>query len=138
MCMPGHDDAGHRPGIGRNVHLPFATVLERVEEELKKEGFGVLTRIDLRATLAEKVGARLRPFVILGACNPGLAHRALGVEPGVGLLLPCNVVVREIGPRAVRVEAVNPHALMGLFPDVRLDPIAEEATDRLARVVNAL
>lgn len=132
------NDTVDRGGIGKNVHLPFATVLERVEDELKREGFGVLTRIDVRATLKEKLGVDMPRFVILGACNPSLAHAALTVEPQVGLLLPCNVVVRETGMRTVRVEAVNAHSLLGFFSEARLVPIAEEVTARLTRVVNAL
>jgi uncharacterized protein (DUF302 family) len=134
----GRNDTGDHGRIGKNVHLPFATVLERVENELKREGFGVLTRIDVRATLKEKLGVDLPRFMILGACNPSLAHAALTVEPQVGLLLPCNVVVRETGSRTVRVEAVNARSLLGFFSEARLVPIAEEVTTRLTRVVNAL
>jgi uncharacterized protein (DUF302 family) len=134
----GRNDVGEHAGIGKNVHLPFATTVERVEDELKREGFGVLTRIDVRATLREKLGVDIPRFVILGACNPSLAHAALTVEPRVGLLLPCNVVVRETGMRTVRVEAVNAKSLLGFFSEAKLEPIAEEVTARLSRVVNVL
>ncbi len=127
-----------KPGVGRTVSLPFGTVLDRVTDELRKEGFGVLTRVDVKATLKEKLGQEMAPFVILGACNPGLAHRALAIEPEVGLMLPCNVVVREVADGQVRVEAVNALAMMSLFPNVGLSAIATEVNARLTRVVNAV
>ena len=127
-----------RPGIGRIVEIPFPAVLDRVGEALKKEGFGILTRIDVKATMKEKLGLEIPPFVILGACNPPLAHQALSLEPEVGLLLPCNVVVRELSRGKVRVEAINALAMMGLFPDAGLIPVATEVNARLTRVVNAI
>lgn len=126
------------PGIGRTVSLPFATVLDRVTDELRKEGFGVLTRVDVKATLKEKLGREMAPFVILGACNPTLAHQALELEPEIGLMLPCNVVVRELAGGQVRVEAVNALAMMSLFPKADLGAIATDVNARLTRVVNAV
>lgn len=136
MTIKSH--TGFAPGIGKTVEMPFETALERAREALQREGFGVLTRIDVQATLKEKLGAEVPPFVILGACNPPLAHRALEIEPQVGLLLPCNVVVRDLGGGKVRVEAINALAMMSLFPVAGLEPVARQVNERLSRVVAAL
>jgi uncharacterized protein (DUF302 family) len=124
-------------GIGRTVNLPFDAALQRIEQALQKEGFGVLTRIDVKETLKKKLGVERAPFVILGACNPQLAHRAIEIEPQIGLLLPCNVVVRELAPGRTRVEAVNPDAMMEMFPDADLESVAHEALERLTRAVDS-
>ena len=124
-------------GIGRTVGVPFRAAVERIERALAQQGFGVLTRIDVQETLKQKLGVDQPPFVILGACNPVLAHQALGLEPEVGLLLPCNVVVREVGPGKTRVEAINPKTLMSLFPDAGLDEVAAEAARRLSRAIES-
>jgi uncharacterized protein (DUF302 family) len=124
-------------GIGRTVDVPFKVALERIEQTLSQQGFGVLTRIDVKETLKQKLGVDQSPFVILGACNPALAHRALVLEPEVGLLLPCNVVVREVGPGKTRVEAINPSSMMSLFPDAGLDEVAAEAARRLSRAIES-
>ncbi len=125
-------------GVGKVVQMSFDQALERAQEALKKEGFGILTRIDVKATMKEKLGIEFTPFVILGACNPPLAHRALTAEPEVGLMLPCNVVVREVGAGKVRVEAVNARAMASLFPGAALDEISSEVNDRLTRVIESL
>jgi len=127
-----------KAGIGRTIHLPFATAIERIGEALSKEGFGVLCRIDVQATMKEKLGVEVAPWVIFGACNPSLAHRALTLEPAVALMLPCNVVVRDLGGGRVRIEAVDALAMMNLFPRSDLVPVATEVNERLARVVNSL
>ena len=125
-------------GMGKDVQMPFETVLERTQEALKKEGFGVLTRIDVKATMKEKLGVDFTPFVILGACNPPLAHKALTLEPEIGLMLPCNVVVRDVGAGKVRVEAVNARAMAGLFPGAGLEEVSNEVNERLARVIESI
>jgi uncharacterized protein (DUF302 family) len=125
-------------GIGKIVQMPFDQALEKAQEALKKEGFGVLTRIDVKATLKEKLGIDFTPFVILGACNPPLAHRALTLEPEIGLMLPCNMVVREVGAGRVRVEAVNAQAMASLFPGAELEEVAGEVNQRLTRVIDSL
>jgi uncharacterized protein (DUF302 family) len=122
-------------GIGRTVDLSYEDALARVEEALRREGFGVLTRIDVKATMKEKLGADLAPFVILGACNPPLAHRAISAVPEVGLMLPCNVVVRQLAPGRTRVEAINADAMAALFPNEELSAVAGDVGDRLARVI---
>lgn len=109
----------------------------RVEAALKAEGFGVLTVIDVQATLKAKLGVERPPFVILGACNPPLAHRALEADPSVGALLPCNVVLREDGPETI-VEAMDPLAVLGIVQEPAIRSIAEEAKARLERAITAL
>lgn len=122
-------------GIGKTVDLSYEDALARVEEALKGEGFGVLTRIDVKATMKEKLGAEIAPYVILGACNPPLAHRALTIEPEIGLMLPCNVVVRQLGPGRTRVEAINAAAMAAMFPKADLSAVAGDVGERLARVI---
>jgi uncharacterized protein (DUF302 family) len=126
-------------GYGRTVLLdePVSEVIPRVKEALKAQGFGVLTEIDVQATLREKIGAETEPYVILGACNPRLAHRALELEPDVGLLLPCNVVVRTHEGRTV-VSALDPGVIADLADHPDLKPIAEEATRLLDAALESL
>lgn len=126
-----------RYGFGTSLGLPYAAAVARVKEALQAEGFGVLTEIDVRVTLREKLGAEMEPYLILGACNPHLAHRALALEPSIGLLLPCNVVVRAEGAGS-RVEIADPQALLGIVGDERVNDVAAEARQRLERVLGAL
>jgi uncharacterized protein (DUF302 family) len=119
---------------GRDVREPFDTVLARVREALKAEGFGVMAEIDVQATLKEKLGVERGRYVIVGACNPPLAHQALSAEPDLGLLLPCNLVVYENGP-TTRVAAVNAGAMLGVVGNPALDAIAGEVQARLTRVL---
>jgi len=121
----------------RTVDGDFDDVIERVRTALAAEGFGVLTVIDVKATLKEKIDADVDPYVILGACNPTLAHQGLGVEPDLGVLLPCNVVVRQEGD-SVRVAAMEPNAALGIAGNDQLAPLAAEAHDRLARAMEAI
>jgi uncharacterized protein (DUF302 family) len=120
-------------GFGVKVTLPYEQAVQRTTELLKEEGFGVLTRIDVQQTLKEKLGAEFRRYVILGACNPPLAHRAFQVELNIGLLLPCNVAVYEDEGGSV-VAFMDPAAAMGFVGNDALQPIAEEARTRLLRV----
>jgi uncharacterized protein (DUF302 family) len=110
----------NRYSFGRNVSLPFDLAVQRVTEELAKVGFGVLTDIDVQATMKKKLGLEMPPYRILGACNPGFASRAIAAEPAIGALLPCNVVVRTLPDNEVRIEAMDPQAVMQLVdhPDV--------------------
>ena len=124
-------------GFGTTLHVSYEEAIPRVKEALKAEGFGVLTEIDVRQTLREKLGAEMEPYLILGACNPVLAHRALEQEPEIGLLLPCNVVVRAISD-GCRVEVADPKAMLGIVGNEQLDAIAEEAKQRLQRAVATL
>jgi uncharacterized protein (DUF302 family) len=119
---------------------PYEVAVEKVIEALKVEGFGVLTRIDVKATLKEKLDADFRPYVILGACNPPLAQRALLSDPLVGLLLPCNVTVEETADGSL-VSIINPEAMLGVEPlstNEQIGEVASEARTRLERVVAAL
>jgi len=116
----------------------FAAVVSRVTEELKKEGFGVLTDIDVQATLKAKLGADMRPYRILGACNPTLAHQAIELEPDIGLLLPCNVVVREQDDGKINVGFMDPKSVLGLVQRKELETLGAEVRGRLERVSNAL
>jgi uncharacterized protein (DUF302 family) len=124
-------------GFGTTLDVSYEEAIPLVKEALKAEGFGVLTEIDVTRTLKEKLGAEMAPYSIFGACNPPLAHRALTTEPDIGLLLPCNVVVRAEGDRA-RVEVADPVAMLGIVGNAELDAVAAEAKQRLQRVVAAL
>jgi len=125
-------------GFGKTVNLGFDTALLRVTEELQKEGFGVLTEIDVKATMKKKLNADMPPYRILGACNPQLAHRALTVEPQIGLLLPCNVVVRQDEAGKVHVEFMDPNAVLELVNRPEVTQLAGEVRLRLTRVMAAL
>jgi uncharacterized protein (DUF302 family) len=117
--------------------VPYEEAILRVKDALKAEGFGVLTEIDVRRTLKEKIDAEMEPYSILGACNPQLAHRALTTEPEIGLLLPCNVVVRAEGGGSC-VEIADPKVMLGIVSNDALDAIADEAKQRLERALAAL
>lgn len=124
-------------GFGTRVRLSFEDAVARVKAELGKEGFGVLSEIDVAATLKQKLGVDMPRYVILGACNPPLAYQAIGAEPEIGLLLPCNVVVREEGEGSV-VSALDPEAALGLASNASLRPLALEVKTRIERVVEAV
>jgi uncharacterized protein (DUF302 family) len=126
--------------IGLKIYLQmdFETVQRRIVEALKTEGFGVLTEIDVKDTLKKKLDVDFRPYKILGACNPSLAHRALTAAPEVGLLLPCNVTLAQMDDGRVQVAIVDPLAMMSVIPGEPLQLIAEEARERLNRVISIL
>ena len=124
-------------GVGRYLDEPYEAALPRVIEALKTEGFGVITEIDVKKTMKEKLDVDVRPHTILGACNPKLAHAALEVEPDLGVLLPCNVVVYATD-EGTRVTAVNAGAMLGMVGNERLAPIADEVQARLDRVLASL
>lgn len=121
-------------GFGTTLEVPVEQAIERVTAALKDEGFGVLTTIDVQQTLKQKLGVDGDPYVILGACNPHLAHQALTAVPDVGLLLPCNVVVRA-ADGATRVEIADPIAMLGIVRQPALDQLAQDARVRLQRVL---
>ncbi|MFE7639496.1 DUF302 domain-containing protein [Kitasatospora sp. NPDC057518] len=125
-------------GLGVRLDRPFAQAVEAVTAALKEQGFGVLTTIDVRATLREKIGAEVEDYLILGACNPALAHRALQADRRIGLLLPCNVVVRTDGDATV-VEAVDPQTMVALAGSGGgLGEVADEAAQRLNAALDTL
>lgn len=123
-------------GIRKRIALPYETVLARVPDALRSEGFGVLTEIDVRETLRTKLGVEFRPYKILGACNPALAHRALEADLDAGVMLPCNVIVYADGPDTM-VIAVDPMQTIATKSDA-LRPIAEQVRDKLSRVLDQL
>jgi uncharacterized protein (DUF302 family) len=124
------------PGITKTVQRGYDEVLEKLPEALKSEGFGILTQIDLQETLKAKLGVEFRRYKILGACNPTYAHQALQADLGAGVMLPCNVLVYEDGPRTV-VTAVDPMATFAA-EHAALKPIAQQVRDKLARVIEKL
>jgi len=123
--------------FGTSVQMSVAEARPLVEAALKVEGFGILTEIDVAATMKAKLGVESLPYLILGACNPPLAHRALAAEPSAGALLPCNIVLRERDGRTI-VEAMDPGAILGVVESAAIEPIAREARDRLLRVIASL
>ncbi|HEU4540508.1 MAG TPA: DUF302 domain-containing protein [Jiangellaceae bacterium] len=124
-------------GMTVRLHAPFAESTERVRAALQEQGFGVLTEIDVQATLRSKLGAEIEDYLILGACNPQLANRALDVDRQIGLLLPCNVVVRTDGAETV-VEALDPQVMVTVAQRVELESVADEAAQRLRAALDAL
>jgi uncharacterized protein (DUF302 family) len=116
----------------------FETTVQRVTEALKTEGFGVLTQIDVAATLKAKLGVDGRPYLILGACNPHFAHQALEADPDIGALLPCNVVVREEQDGKVNVVFMDPAAVLGMVANPTIESLGHEVAAKLRRVAEAL
>ena len=124
-------------GMTIRLRQPFAEAVEQVRAALKEQGFGVLTEIDVRATLHEKLGETMEDYLLLGACNPPLAHRALEVDRRIGLLLPCNVVVRSEGGDTL-VEALDPQVMATVSEQPDLEPVADDAAARLTAALESL
>lgn len=126
-------------GLRREVALPYPQAVERVREELGTEGFGVLTEIDVKATLKQKIDVDFRPYVILGACNPTLAHQALSEEADIGLLLPCNVIVYQTDrPEHCVVAAIDPVTQLSVTGNEELTPVSQDVQARLRRVIERI
>ena len=128
-------------GYGYTVTVPepFApAVVQRVREALAEQGFGVLTEIDVRATLHDKLGVEMSDYLILGACNPSLARRAIDAEPDIGLLMPCNVLVRAEGPETTLVQALDPQVMVTVTGRPELETVADEAASRLRAALDAV
>ena len=117
------------------VDMPFDKAVAATTEVLKKHGFGVLTQIDVKETLHKKLGVDFRPYLILGACNPKLAHQALSVEDKIGTMLPCNVVVQQRGDNKIEISAVNPVASMSAIDNPALSGISKQVGDLLKQVI---
>ena len=126
--------------LSTTLHTSFDDAVARTREALAEQGFGVLTEIYVKATLKTKLGEDIEDYLILGACNPPLAHRAIEVDRQIGLLLPCNVVVRSDPDHAdvIQVEAMNPQLLVDVTGEPALNPIAEEVTGKLQAAIDAL
>ncbi|MBW6479220.1 MAG: DUF302 domain-containing protein [Bacteroidales bacterium] len=114
----------------------YEKAIELATSELQKEGFGVLTQIDVKETLKKKIDADFRPYIILGACNPHFAHKTLLAEDKMGVFLPCNVVVEQHDDGSVEVSAVDPHAMMASVTNPKLEELANEAKEKLQKVIN--
>jgi len=129
-------------GLSTKLNTTFDDAVERTTRALAEQGFGVLTRIDVKSTLKQKLGAEMEDYLILGACNPTLAHRALDVDRQIGQLLPCNVVVRTEpggqGDDAVLVEAMDPQLMIKVVDQPALQAIADEAAAKLTAAISAL
>jgi len=128
---------GQSLGLRATLELPYEQALDTTIAALKAEGFGVLTQIDVQATMKAKLGVAFQKYAILGACNPPLAHRALNAVLDIGLLLPCNVIVYEEGDHSV-VALLDPLSMLDLFDNADLVPVAQEAAERLRRVAASL
>jgi uncharacterized protein (DUF302 family) len=124
-------------GITVLVPVPFSEAVAQVRDALKAQGFGVLTEIDVQATLRDKLGEDREPYLILGACNPPLAHQALSADRRIGLLLPCNVVVRAEAGQTV-IEALDPQAMVAVAGEASLQPVADEAATRLRAALDSV
>ena len=128
--------------LGFDIELPlaFSAAVSRVKDALKREGFGVLTEIDLQTAFREKLGREFRPYVILGACNPPLAYSAINADPAVGLLLPCNVTVESVGEQRTVIRLTDPEALLSAAHEISPDlaAVARDARERMMRVLNVL
>ncbi len=124
--------------ISRQLHTSFAEAETRVLRQLEEEGFGILSEIDVQATLKKKLDIDFTPYTILGACNPGFAYQALQVEPHAGTMLPCNVILRELPEGNIEVSAVDPLASMQAINNPELGSIAEQIRNKLKKVIGAL
>jgi uncharacterized protein (DUF302 family) len=124
--------------MSRTIESGFDEAVARVIDALKREGFGVLSDIDVAATLRQKLGIEFRPYRILGACNPPLAHQALSAEDKIGVMLPCNVIVQEAGAGKTEVASIDPRAAMDRVGNPALAEVARAVADRLSRVISAI
>ena len=128
----------NRYGFGKSVAMSFDETMAKVTAELQKEGFGILTEIDVAGTLKKTLDHNMPPYRILGACNPAFARRALAAEPSIGLLLPCNVVVRQDAAGAVQVEFLDPGMMGQMTSNPDVGPIGNEVREKLQKVMRAL
>ena len=124
-------------GFSKMIDMPYEQAIERVTSELKKEGFGVLTSIDVKETLKQKINVDFKKYIILGACNPPIAHKALLEEEELGLLLPCNVIVYEKENKTV-VSVFDPMVMTKIIDNEKMKPVAEEIKQKLQRVLEAV
>lgn len=125
-------------GMSRSLPMSYTDAIPAVKAALQKEGFGVLTEIDVKETLKQKLDVEHKPYIILGACNPQLAYRGLQIEPELGLLLPCNVIVYDAGDGTSMVSILDPMQMVNMAENPDLQPVADEATARLQHVLRHL
>lgn len=128
----------NRYGFGKSVTMSFSEAMTKVAAELQKEGFGILTEIDVAATLKKKLNHDMPPYRILGACNPAFARRAIIAEPSIGLLLPCNVVVRQDAAGTVQVEFLDPGMMGQMTGNPDVGPIGDAVREKLKKVLQAI
>lgn len=124
--------------IATKLQEPFEEAIAKAESALKEQGFGIISRIDIQDTLKKKIGVDFRPYLILGACNPALAHQALELEDKVGTMLPCNVVVQALGPAETEIAAIDPVASMQAIDNPQLKDAAREVRSRLEQAIKSL
>ena len=124
-------------GFSKEMDIPYETVIEQVREALKKEGFGILTEIDVREKMKEKLGVDMKKYIILGACNPPNAYKAILAEENIGLMLPCNVIVYEKGSKTV-LSVIRPTAAMQMVDNQELQKVAEEVEGQLKKAFDAI
>ena len=124
--------------LSKTLQTPFDEAVERVTEELKKEGFGVLTEIDMQGTMKKKLDVDIQKYKILGACNPPLAYQAIQAEDKIGLMLPCNVILQEVAGGGVEVAAIDPVASMQAVDNPQLAKVGEQVREKLKRVIESL
>jgi uncharacterized protein (DUF302 family) len=124
--------------MSRTIESDFDEAVAKVVDALKREGFGVLTEIDVAGTLKQKLGIEFRPYRILGACNPPLAHKALSAEDKIGVMLPCNVIVQEAGAGKIEVASIDPRAAMERVGNPALADLGREVADKLSHVISSL
>lgn len=129
-----------KAAIGLNVHMKtdYETALSRVLDAISAEGFGVMTEVDVKAMLKQKLDLDFRRYKIIGACNPSIAHRALMAEPRISLMLPCNITVDEVAENEVEISVLNPRFISEIMENDEIVAIMDEAYDRLARVIESL
>jgi uncharacterized protein (DUF302 family) len=135
--QPSPTDQPRYAHVRTLADMNYAQARERVTATLADQGFGVLTEIDVQATLKEKLDADFRPYVILGACNPQFAHQAFQAEPNIGVLLPCNVIVQQTEDGVV-ISAMNPRAMYGMLENAELEPLMKEVDQRLQQAIEAV
>lgn len=121
--------------FSRTVEMPFDGAVAATTDALKKHGFGILTQIDVKDTLSKKIGVNFRPYLILGACNPGMAHQALTLEDKIGTMLPCNVVVQQLDGNTVEISAINPVESMSAINNPNLGKIVSQVGELLKQVI---
>lgn len=124
--------------ISKSLHKNFSEAIDAITTELKKEGFGIITEVDLKEKFKEKLGVDFHNYKILGACNPAIANKAVRIEDKIGVMLPCNIVVQEKQNGEVEISAINPEKTIGIVNNRNLDPIAMEVSQKLKKAIDSV